>query len=79
MPEAKKIDWNQLTQEEVMAIELREKIHEADKRGRMDALVNPKGMGRCPHCHKIFRDVDSVTWDGDRHLPCLTRLRLVSR
>jgi len=50
---------------------------EAIERGRLVAPVNQHGFVRCPHCGVRFPTDSSQFWDGDMHVPCRTRLRLI--
>ena len=46
--------------------------------GVLDAILQPDGRWTtCPHCGHEFSIYNENSWDGEKHLRCGTRLRLV--
>ena len=53
-------------------------LKKADSRGILEAKVNQYGFIRCPFCKTGFNvDKHHFTWDGERHLTCKTRIKLI--
>ncbi len=48
----------------------------AAKRGVWDAQVRSNRWTTCPYCGSSFATYAAMFWDGQKHLPCGTRLRL---
>jgi len=48
----------------------------AAKRGVWDAQVRPDRWTTCPYCGWNFATYAEMSWDGQKHLSCGTRLRL---
>lgn len=63
----------------VLKRETEEKREEesAIARGVMDAHVNMHGWTKCPYCGMRFSTRQAMSWDGEKHTTCKTRLRLV--
>jgi DNA-directed RNA polymerase subunit RPC12/RpoP len=50
----------------------------AAQRGILEAIVRPDGWVTCPYCSRNFATYSKMSWDGEKHQSCRTRLRLVS-
>ena len=50
---------------------------QAVKRGTLEAVVRSDGWTWCPHCGIGFSTRYPYTWDGEKHLTCRTRIRLI--
>jgi len=60
-------------------IEDQRKLKIADERGVLDARANKHGAVKCPFCNWTFpANYTNEFWDGERHLPCKTRLNIIN-
>ena len=50
----------------------------AVKRGTLEAVVRSDGWTWCPHCGTGFSTRYPNSWDGEKHLTCLTRIRKIT-
>jgi hypothetical protein len=46
-------------------------------RGVLEARVNSNGFAKCPYCGYSFSTQRAMSWDGEKHKSCKTRLRLI--
>lgn len=60
----------------LVELEAKRELEEADQRGIVPSSISSSGRVRCPYCREVFDTADASAWNGDRHLPCLTRLSL---
>ena len=58
--------------------EFQEAEKAAEQRGVMDAAQNANSYVKCPHCGRSFSIRHSMSWDGNMHKSCHTRIRITN-